>query len=166
VLAYMLGWGNTSAPGTTKAIYGLRYTFDGTNWNLSGVSGSSATAGGGGAACVPVPCPANYSAAPGASCCTPNVSSPSGPGAIPTSCPPGFSPSPFGCWPNGTPGVGNLNNNVGWDLYTGFAFSDGSAGGESKSSASLGAIADERFAGSRVPNFMIHRGPGYQMRRT
>jgi hypothetical protein len=59
--------------------------------------------------------------------------------------------------------LGTIMNNQGTDLYTGFYFSNGSAGADP--AQGLGQVADERFAGSRVPGRMIHGGPGYQLSR-
>ena len=98
VLAYMLSWGGATK-GATKTVYGLLYTFDGTNWNLNGA---------------------------------------------------------------GVSGLGTILNNPGTDLYTGFYFSNGSAGPDP---VGMGAIADGAFGHSRVPRHMVHGGPGFNMRR-
>jgi len=50
---------------------------------------------------------------------------------------------------------GGIDNNTG-DLAYGFFFTDGSTPG-------MGAIGDERFAGSRVPRRLVHGGPRYKI---
>jgi hypothetical protein len=135
VLAYMLGWGG-GTKGNSKSVYGLTYNYDGTNWNLQASGGGSNTT-------------ANL-VANGAGNCPAGYMNPTGQPGAPCVAAQSIA------------GLGTIMNNPGTDLYTGFYFSNGSAGPDP---VGMGAIADGAFGHSRVPRHMVHGGPGFNMRR-